>query len=260
MRKKNIFLEIIVIVIIFLGYFSAAESVKKNLYRSQEMEKTIEEKFYLVQIGDTLWKIAKKFYNNPQEWKRIYSANPRIKNPDRIYPGETLIIPLEITIEAIAPTEKITPLLEEKEEEKVEITTLTPQPTVELGETKEIPISRDKYLKMKFSPGNFLVPEKWQFDGSITQEKEKKILISAGDIVYLNIGNKKGLKPGMYGFVCRKGEKVYDSKTDEFKGRNIQRIGIIEIIDSKENTSSARVVTSSEAIEVGDGIKIVFVE
>jgi nucleoid-associated protein YgaU len=49
---------------------------------------------YVVVSGDSLSKIAKKFYGNANAWKRIFDANTdRIKNPDVIQPGWTLKIP-----------------------------------------------------------------------------------------------------------------------------------------------------------------------
>jgi nucleoid-associated protein YgaU len=51
-------------------------------------------KIYEVVSGDSLSKIAKREYGNANEWKRIYEANQDIlKNPDKIYPGQTLKIP-----------------------------------------------------------------------------------------------------------------------------------------------------------------------
>ena len=49
---------------------------------------------YTVQKGDTLQKIAKKFYGSSSKWYRIYKANKDvIKNADRIRPGLQLTIP-----------------------------------------------------------------------------------------------------------------------------------------------------------------------
>ncbi|MGN6392587.1 MAG: LysM peptidoglycan-binding domain-containing protein [Gemmatimonadales bacterium] len=49
---------------------------------------------YTVVKGDSLSKIAKQFYGNASQWKRIYEANKDvIKNPDLIYPGQTFKIP-----------------------------------------------------------------------------------------------------------------------------------------------------------------------
>jgi nucleoid-associated protein YgaU len=44
--------------------------------------------------GDSLWKIAKKYYGDANQWRRIFEANrDQIENPDRIQPGWKLAIP-----------------------------------------------------------------------------------------------------------------------------------------------------------------------
>ena len=49
---------------------------------------------YTVVKGDTLSKIAKRFYGSAGQWKLIYEANKdSIKTPDLIYPGQTFRIP-----------------------------------------------------------------------------------------------------------------------------------------------------------------------
>lgn len=49
---------------------------------------------YTVVSGDSLSKIAKKFYGDAQQWRRIFEANTdQIKNPDLIHPGQVLRIP-----------------------------------------------------------------------------------------------------------------------------------------------------------------------
>lgn len=50
---------------------------------------------YVVKRGDTLWAIAKKYYGNGAQYPKIYNANRNIiKNPNLIYPGQKLVIPL----------------------------------------------------------------------------------------------------------------------------------------------------------------------
>lgn len=49
---------------------------------------------YTVQKGDTLWKIAKKFYDDGSKYPVIHNANKdKIDNPNLIYPGQVLVIP-----------------------------------------------------------------------------------------------------------------------------------------------------------------------
>lgn len=49
---------------------------------------------YVVVAGDSLSKIAKRYYGDANQWHRIHEANrDQIKNPDLIHPGQKLTIP-----------------------------------------------------------------------------------------------------------------------------------------------------------------------
>jgi uncharacterized protein YidB (DUF937 family) len=53
-----------------------------------------EPRTYTVAAGDSLSKIAKRFYGDANQWRRIFEANrDQIQNPDLIHPGQVLRIP-----------------------------------------------------------------------------------------------------------------------------------------------------------------------
>jgi len=49
---------------------------------------------YVVQRGDSLWRIAKRYYGRGSQWPKIFEANrDRIENPNLIFPDQELRIP-----------------------------------------------------------------------------------------------------------------------------------------------------------------------
>lgn len=55
---------------------------------------TASTQYYTIESGDTLSKIAKRFYGDPQKYKELFDANREvIQDPDKIYPGQKIRIP-----------------------------------------------------------------------------------------------------------------------------------------------------------------------
>jgi nucleoid-associated protein YgaU len=53
-----------------------------------------ESRFHTVKSGDTLSRIAREVYGDPNAYMTIFLANkPMLSDPDRIYPGQVLRIP-----------------------------------------------------------------------------------------------------------------------------------------------------------------------
>ena len=51
-------------------------------------------RIHKVVAGDTLSKIAKKYYGKANDYMKIFEANQdQLKDPDKIFPGQDLVIP-----------------------------------------------------------------------------------------------------------------------------------------------------------------------
>jgi len=59
-------------------------------------QQTYEVQYYEIQKGDSLWKVAKEFYGNGNDYTKIFEANKEvIKDPDLIFPGQKIRIPMD---------------------------------------------------------------------------------------------------------------------------------------------------------------------
>ncbi len=64
--------------------------------QSAQAAPAVQPRFYTIQAGDTLSKIAKEYYGDANAYGRIFEANREvIKDPDKIYPGQRIRIPSE---------------------------------------------------------------------------------------------------------------------------------------------------------------------
>jgi nucleoid-associated protein YgaU len=70
------------------------EEAKERIRARREREKQEQVRTYTVQAGDTLAKIAQKFYEDGGRWNEIYEANKeQIADPNVIQVGQKLVIP-----------------------------------------------------------------------------------------------------------------------------------------------------------------------
>lgn len=78
-----------------------AKIIGENKYSIEKEEKIesplkVSQKEYVIAKNDTLWKIAERELGNGHRWKYIYELNKnQISNPNKLKPGQTIIIPVE---------------------------------------------------------------------------------------------------------------------------------------------------------------------
>lgn len=158
---------------------------------------------YTVQRGDTLWAIASKFLSQPWYWPEIWYLNPDIKNPHRIYPGDTLRLVYtadgkpQIVVERgnevrLSPQVRTLPLSE--------AITAIPYELVAAFMSKPSVIDKDEYHKLPYIVGI----------------GKGEVAAAVDDPVYVRgIANAE---PGMRFSVVHVGEKIVDPDTHTFLG------------------------------------------
>ena len=83
-------------VVLVAGNTKGVASVedKMSVKEVEIIEEAEMAQFHTVESGDTLGKIAKKYYGNAMKYPVIFEANkPMLSHPDKIYPGQVLRIP-----------------------------------------------------------------------------------------------------------------------------------------------------------------------
>ncbi len=79
-------------VVLVVGNTAGIASVDDRMTTAAEEEAPAQ--FHAVVSGDTLGKIAKKYYGNAMKYPVIFEANkPMLSHPDKIYVGQVLRIP-----------------------------------------------------------------------------------------------------------------------------------------------------------------------
>ncbi len=78
-RTAGIFTRIVAVALLTVATYAAAVD-----FRGDHPDT------YVVQRGDTLWDIAGRFLKRPWLWPEVWQANPQIRNPHLIYPGDVI--------------------------------------------------------------------------------------------------------------------------------------------------------------------------
>lgn len=84
-------------IVLCCGNVQGVSHVNDQISVTQAEESPSE--WYTVQSGDTLSKIAKQFYGDPNKYMLIFESNrPMLSDPDKIYPGQMLRIPSQSSL------------------------------------------------------------------------------------------------------------------------------------------------------------------
>ena len=79
--------------VLMAGNVKGVSEVKAGAVSAPPLQAKVE--YYIIQKGDTLSAIAKRYYGKANDYPRIFEANREvIKDADLIYPGQKIRIPM----------------------------------------------------------------------------------------------------------------------------------------------------------------------
>lgn len=233
----------------------ADATTQQQTINSNDSLRTDHPNTYTVVEGDTLWAIAGRFLNEPWLWKDLWQANPEIKNPNLIYPGDTIKVVYvdgkpHLTVDRGAankdpsncsnePTEKVGADGVVKMSPKCRALPLDLTiPTISL-ETLAPFLSNNK------------VAAKNELDNAprIVDGDSGRVVGGEGDEMFAR-GHFKADMP-VYN-ISRVGKTYTDPLTNEVLGLEIKNIGSARILTPSKNISKIELIRTSTEVKVGD--------
>ncbi len=188
---------------------------------------------YIVVPGDTLWGIAGRYLKEPWRWQELWKLNQdQIRNPNRIYPGDVLVLDRRNTQLQVQLSEvRLSPKVRIEAREKVAVPTIPPS-------VIEPFLSRP------------LVVGASELDGAarIVATEESRVAIGAGNVAYVRgISRDKG----EIWQIFRRSDPLVDPDTGETLGYTAIYLGEARIRQHGE-VSTVDIIKSTQEIYEGD--------
>ena len=190
---------------------------------------------YVVKQGDTLWGISGKYLYRPWQWSRLWGANrSKIRNPDRIYPGQVLVLRYvngrpRLSVERGAggdiPLVKLSPRMRE------------------VSSGYGIQAVNVNFYRMFMQHPQVIDQMQTQHAPRLVEGPDNRLIYSKGERVYAY----QITEPGRY-LVYRARKDITDPETKKYLGQEVVFSGIVATLPGTNSALDSRTREDAEAL------------
>lgn len=196
---------------------------------------------YIIKKGDTLWGISERFLKDPYYWPNLWANNPFIANPHFIYPGqEVAVYDGRIEIVPVRPAAAPAPPV-------AETAPVSPaEPAPPLPEPQEA-------ITIKAPGGGegFITVEELESAGTLVDTIDNRILMAAGDRVFLQMEDPASVGPGDTFSLFELGSEVEHPLSGEPLGYQVVDLGTLQVVGIDGAVATAVITASHQEIRRG---------
>lgn len=210
---------------------------------------------YTVSAGDTLWDISDRIVGSPWLWPQIWAYNPELTNPHWIYPGDQIrFFPDERALPNVDLAGSSMDLAQEELEPETieaprdEYEERPKRPAIASIETAEEPrqVSRGRRFV-----GLLVTEKELQEAGTLTNAVPDKVLLSAGDYVFLTFPDGTQPSRGTRYMLYKTLHKVWHPESGEFWGYMTAITGFVTVFRNEDGVSRAKLTHTYREVERG---------
>ena len=190
---------------------------------------------YVVKQGDTLWGISGKYLYRPWQWSRLWGANrSKIRNPDRIYPGQVLVLRYVNGHPRLS--------VERGNGGDIPLVKLSPR-VREVSSGYGIQAINVNFYRMFMQHPQVIDQMQTEHAPRWVEGPDNRLIYSKGDRVYAY----EITEPGRY-LVYRARKDITDPETKKYLGQEVVFSGIVATLPSTNSALDSRSREDAEAL------------
>lgn len=189
---------------------------------------------YIVEKGDTLWDLSRRFAGSPFNWPRVWKDNNQIPNPHRIFPGDRI----RLAPPAGAPSAAVSFPPQSG-----------PAPPARDSPAPVVPAS---FRYPAIESAGFVRRQPVTAAATVAVLPDDKTIAGQWDALWVRPAEGTTLLPGQQFIVYRVLAPIVDEAEKKFVGYPHYLLGVVEVVDVAGASVKAEIVRSFREMRLGD--------